>query len=152
MTTYYNNYPTELQEELRRIANAIVAPGKGILAADESTATCGKRFQVRTFWSCSVKFKLTHHYKILGHRMREQRGEPSRLSWIALHHRQRTVNQHLRCDLVPRNRLPEDRWWRAIHRGPQEEGNNSRNQGRQRRRRFDGIGRWGQLNVIIVQA
>lgn len=45
MTTYYNNYPTELQEELRRIANAIVAPGKGILAADESTATCGKRFQ-----------------------------------------------------------------------------------------------------------
>lgn len=46
MTTYYNNYPTELQDELRRIANAIVAPGKGILAADESTATCGKRFQV----------------------------------------------------------------------------------------------------------
>lgn len=46
MTTYYNNYPTELQEELKRIANAIVAPGKGILAADESTATIGKRFQV----------------------------------------------------------------------------------------------------------
>jgi len=44
MTTYYNDYPKELQEELRRIANAIVAPGKGILAADESTATCGKRF------------------------------------------------------------------------------------------------------------
>lgn len=46
MTTYYNDYPKELQEELRRIANAIVAPGKGILAADESTATCGKRFAV----------------------------------------------------------------------------------------------------------
>lgn len=27
----------ENQEELRRIANAITAPGKGILAADEST-------------------------------------------------------------------------------------------------------------------
>ncbi|XP_041971684.1 fructose-bisphosphate aldolase isoform X2 [Aricia agestis] len=43
MTTYFN-YPTpELQEELKKIANAIVAPGKGILAADESTATMGKR-------------------------------------------------------------------------------------------------------------
>ena len=27
----------EQEDELRRIANAIVAPGKGILAADEST-------------------------------------------------------------------------------------------------------------------
>lgn len=46
MTTYYNEYPVELKEELKRIANAIVAPGKGILAADESPATAGKRFQV----------------------------------------------------------------------------------------------------------
>ncbi|XP_070500197.1 fructose-bisphosphate aldolase isoform X2 [Chironomus tepperi] len=44
MTTYFNEYPQELKDELARIANAIVAPGKGILAADESTATCGKRF------------------------------------------------------------------------------------------------------------
>jgi len=29
----------EQEEELRQIANAIVAPGKGILAADESTGT-----------------------------------------------------------------------------------------------------------------
>lgn len=37
MSTYFQ-YPTpELQEELRKIAQAIVAPGKGILAADEST-------------------------------------------------------------------------------------------------------------------
>ncbi|ESO91582.1 hypothetical protein LOTGIDRAFT_217342 [Lottia gigantea] len=34
----------EQQDELRKIANAIVAPGKGILAADESTGTIGKRF------------------------------------------------------------------------------------------------------------
>jgi len=33
----------EKKEELRRIANAIAAPGKGILAADESTGTMGKR-------------------------------------------------------------------------------------------------------------
>lgn len=34
----------EKQDELRQTANAIVAPGKGILAADESTGTIGKRF------------------------------------------------------------------------------------------------------------
>jgi len=33
----------EKEDELRAIANAIVAPGKGILAADESTGTMGKR-------------------------------------------------------------------------------------------------------------
>lgn len=44
MTTYFNYPPPELQEELKKIAQAIVAPGKGILAADESTSTIGKRF------------------------------------------------------------------------------------------------------------
>jgi len=44
MTTYFNYPPKEIRDELARIAQAIVAPGKGILAADESTATCGKRF------------------------------------------------------------------------------------------------------------
>eukprot|EP01094_Clydonella_sp_ATCC50884_P022715 TRINITY_DN527_c0_g1_i1.p1 TRINITY_DN527_c0_g1~~TRINITY_DN527_c0_g1_i1.p1 ORF type:complete len:387 (+),score=134.47 TRINITY_DN527_c0_g1_i1:84-1163(+) len=34
----------ELKAELSKIAKAIVAPGKGILAADESTGTIGKRF------------------------------------------------------------------------------------------------------------
>jgi fructose-bisphosphate aldolase class I len=33
----------ELQDELKRIARAIVAPGKGILAADESTGSMVKR-------------------------------------------------------------------------------------------------------------
>ncbi|KAF5272002.1 hypothetical protein FQR65_LT04983 [Abscondita terminalis] len=43
MTTYFS-YPTPaLQNELKTIANAIVTPGKGILAADESTGTMGKR-------------------------------------------------------------------------------------------------------------
>ena len=38
MATRFNNYLSEDQQnELKRIANAIVAPGKGILAADEST-------------------------------------------------------------------------------------------------------------------
>merc|ERR1711915_723114 len=43
MTTYFSYPAPELQAELRSIANAIVTPGKGILAADESTGTMGKR-------------------------------------------------------------------------------------------------------------
>ncbi|KAF2879361.1 hypothetical protein ILUMI_26808 [Ignelater luminosus] len=43
MTTYFNYPSPALQDELRQIANAIVAPGKGILAADESVGTMGKR-------------------------------------------------------------------------------------------------------------
>lgn len=43
MTTYFNYPPPELQKELEDIANAVAAPGKGILAADESTGTIGKR-------------------------------------------------------------------------------------------------------------
>jgi len=31
-------------DELNKVAQAMVAPGKGILAADESTGTIGKRF------------------------------------------------------------------------------------------------------------
>ncbi|KRX84544.1 Fructose-bisphosphate aldolase, partial [Trichinella pseudospiralis] len=42
----FQPYLSESQEkDLFEIAQAICAPGKGILAADESTATCGKRFQ-----------------------------------------------------------------------------------------------------------
>ncbi|KAJ8916672.1 hypothetical protein NQ315_000317 [Exocentrus adspersus] len=43
MTTRWNYPDPALQDELRKIANAIVAPGKGILAADESVSTMGKR-------------------------------------------------------------------------------------------------------------
>lgn len=39
-----NSCPVEKREELVKNANAIVAPGKGILAADESNGTIGKRF------------------------------------------------------------------------------------------------------------
>jgi len=43
MTTYFSYPSVELQKELRTIANAIVRPGHGILAADESEGTMGKR-------------------------------------------------------------------------------------------------------------
>jgi len=45
---YFNYLPQEVQDELRTNANAIVAPGKGILAADESTGKELNRF-VRRF-------------------------------------------------------------------------------------------------------
>lgn len=45
MSAHFNYPPLEVQEELQRIANAIVTPGKGILAADESVSTLGKRLQ-----------------------------------------------------------------------------------------------------------
>lgn len=35
---------TKFHDELIKTAKGIVAPGKGILAADESTGTIGKRF------------------------------------------------------------------------------------------------------------
>jgi len=43
-TSSLNYLPESLQDELKKIGNALVAPGKGILAADESIATIGKRF------------------------------------------------------------------------------------------------------------
>lgn len=44
MTRFTSTLTPEQKKELAETANAIVAPGKGILAADESTGTCGKRF------------------------------------------------------------------------------------------------------------
>ena len=44
MTTYFNYPSAELQAELASIAKAVAKPGTGILAADESTGTMGKRF------------------------------------------------------------------------------------------------------------
>lgn len=45
MPQFFQYLSKEKQEELRKTANAIVTPGKGILAADESTGTIGKRFE-----------------------------------------------------------------------------------------------------------
>lgn len=41
--SYKNSLTAQQEQELRKTAEAIVAPGKGILAADESTGTIGKR-------------------------------------------------------------------------------------------------------------
>ena len=56
-----NAFQNKYAEELIATARAITAPGKGILAADESTGTIGKRVSLfvcgrgrscRTGWSC----------------------------------------------------------------------------------------------------
>lgn len=44
MTTNYVMLPQNVQDELYETANRIATPGKGILAADESMGTIGKRF------------------------------------------------------------------------------------------------------------
>jgi len=44
MSTTFNYPSAALQAELKNTAEKITAPGKGILAADESTGTIGKRF------------------------------------------------------------------------------------------------------------
>lgn len=45
MPSFARYLTPDQEKELRDIANSIVAPGKGILAADESTATIGSRFK-----------------------------------------------------------------------------------------------------------
>lgn len=42
---HFNYLCSSLQDELKKIAEAICAPGKGILAADESVSTMGKRLK-----------------------------------------------------------------------------------------------------------
>jgi fructose-bisphosphate aldolase class I len=44
MTTYFTYPSAELQAELSSIAKRVASAGKGVLAADESTGTMGKRF------------------------------------------------------------------------------------------------------------
>ncbi|KHJ98725.1 hypothetical protein OESDEN_01294 [Oesophagostomum dentatum] len=45
MASYSQYLTKEKEDELRGIANAIVAPGKGILAADESTGSMDKKLK-----------------------------------------------------------------------------------------------------------
>ncbi|KAK0046812.1 fructose-bisphosphate aldolase [Biomphalaria pfeifferi] len=44
-TRFAQYLPPDKEEELANIAKRLTAPGKGILAADESVSTCGKRLQ-----------------------------------------------------------------------------------------------------------
>ena len=63
--------------DLNKVAQAMVAPGKGILAADESTGTIKKRFD-----AIKVEFDRRHQ---------------ARLSRDAVPRQRRHVEMHLRC-------------------------------------------------------
>lgn len=73
---------------------------------------------------------LMQFIQLTGHRSWKQRRKPSRLPRIAVHHRRKIDRKHLRSHSVPRNRLPEGRWWHPIHRHLEEAWNHSRHQGR----------------------
>lgn len=45
MITGFCDLPQDVQEELICIADTLITPGKGILTADESISTMGKRLQ-----------------------------------------------------------------------------------------------------------
>ncbi|PIO53782.1 hypothetical protein TELCIR_24870, partial [Teladorsagia circumcincta] len=45
MASFSQYLTKEKEDELRQIADALVVPGKGILAADESIATFAKRIK-----------------------------------------------------------------------------------------------------------
>lgn len=45
MTTDFHYLSDQVQQELRCIAECLLTPGKGILIADESSSTIGKRLQ-----------------------------------------------------------------------------------------------------------
>ena len=46
MTRFVPYLPKDREDELRRIARALIAPGKGILATDESNASMHKRLDM----------------------------------------------------------------------------------------------------------
>ena len=52
------------KQELAEIANAIVAPGKGILAADEST---GGQWAIRASWAFQMYFPTITQWLIINY-------------------------------------------------------------------------------------
>ncbi len=98
--------------ELNKVAEAMVAPGKGILAADESTGTIKKRFDA--------------------HRHREHRRQSPRLSRTDVPHDRGDVETHLRRHPLRRDHLAEGQGRHAAGRYHQEGRRHPRHQGRRR--------------------
>ena len=98
---------------LAEIAQKMVAPGKGILAADESNAH--------------------HHQALREARHRLDRGQPARLSRDALPRQRGDVELRLRRHPLRRDDPPEGQGRHAAGRGDQGERRDARHQGRHRR-------------------
>jgi len=130
----YSNMPIfpqyltpEQEDELRQIANAIVAPGKGILAADESTGTQTVLYAhsikqnslsiAFLIYYCSIITSSVTVFRLHGQAFGanwswEHWGEPPPLQRSALHLTSCAGWKHQRGDHVPRNILPKDQgWW-----------------------------------------
>lgn len=71
MTHQYPALTPEQKKELHDIALRIVAPGKGILAADESTGISVCLLLVRKK-NCELLFILTRSHKITKHTIKNQ--------------------------------------------------------------------------------
>ena len=102
-----------MTSKLEDIASAMVARGKGILAADESTGTIKKRFD-------SIGTRI-------------DRGQPPQLSRDAVHRRRRDAQLHLRCHPLRRDASPEIAQRQASGRDHRRIGRGARHQGRCRR-------------------
>jgi len=75
----YSSYLSEEKEdELKKNADAIVAPGKGILAADESTGSIGKRF-------AEIKVENNEENRRKYRQMLFQKAPPENISGVILY-------------------------------------------------------------------
>lgn len=103
MTTYFHYPSPALQQELKEIAEAIVAPGRGILAADESTGTMGKRL-------ANIGLENTEENRrwvLLSVRSPQQSFYAQEVPAAAVHLRQGEGSPHQRRHPVRGDALPE---------------------------------------------
>ena len=98
--------------ELNKVAEAMVAPGRGILAADESTSTIKKRFDAIGVESTA--------------------DTPARLPRNDVPHHRSDVEAHFRCHPLRRDHPPERQGRHAAGEGDRAGRRAARHQGRQR--------------------
>lgn len=117
--------------ELIENARAIAAPGKGILAADESTGTIGSRFKAinventeenrRKYRQLLFKTEGAHVHQYLYYLAVYSCCLPITLS--------RPGGAHFWCHPLRGDPVPEDRRGNGLRADPEAEGNDSRHQG-----------------------
>lgn len=122
MTHQFPSLSPEKKKELSDIAQRIVAPGKGILAADESTgeAGVGRLGSVVGGQGVTLRDLFRDHGEASAEDQRgEQRGEPPHLPRHSLLLRCLHVQLCGRGHLLPRDALPEVGQWQALPPGHQ---------------------------------
>lgn len=138
MTTHFDYPPVALQKELKCIADALCANGKGLLAADESVSTMGKRLN---------EIKVENHEDFRRQYRQVSCKRSFRRMWVThgfvrLHNLFAVIvrrgpiisRQHFGSNFIPRNLIPERRRWYLTSRFIKEKMYHSRYQSRLRRR------------------